>query len=83
MIPETRHQGDGPRLLNLHQAATYIGVSYWTMRDWLIAGYLPVVELPPMQPRAGQRPRRALRRTLIDRGDLDAFISSRKRTATP
>ena len=67
-----------PRLLNLRQTAAYLGVSFWSVRDWVLAGYLPVVDLPPLRPREGERQRRTLRRVLVDRADLDRFIESRK-----
>ena len=67
-----------PRLLNLRQAAAYCGVSFWSLRDWCIAGYLPTVDLPPLRPREGDRPKRSLRRVLVDREDLDRFIEQRK-----
>ena len=68
-----------PRLLNLHQMADYLGCSYWTARDWVLAGLVPVVELPPLRPREGERARTTLRRVLVDREDLDHFIETRKR----
>jgi hypothetical protein len=67
-----------PRLLDLRQAAVYLGCSYWTVRDWVLAGLIPVVELPALRPREGERPRKTLRRVLVDRADLNAFIDSRK-----
>ena len=71
-----------PRLLNLRQMADYLGCSYWSARDWVLAGLVPVVALPPLRPREGERPRRTLRRVLVDRADLDAFIESRKQRGT-
>lgn len=69
-----------PRLLNLHQAAQYLGLSYWTCRDYVLADLIPAVHLPPLRPREGATQRRSdLRRILLDRCDLDAFIESRKR----
>ena len=68
-----------PRLLNLQQMADYLGCSYWSARDWVLAGLVPVVELPPLRPREGERLRKTLRRVLVDREDLDRFIESRKR----
>ena len=68
-----------PRLLNLRQAAAYLGCSYWTARDYVLQGLIPVVDLPPLRPRDGDRPRSTLRRVLIDKADLDAFIEARKR----
>jgi hypothetical protein len=70
-----------PRLLDLHQAAVDLGCSFWTVRDWVLAGLIPLIELPALRPRDGERPRKTLRRVLIDRADLDAFIESRKRRA--
>ena len=71
---------DKPRLLNLHQTAAYLGVSYWTVRDWLLTDppILRAVQLPPLRPKEGDRARRTLRRVLLDRFDLDAFIEARK-----
>jgi hypothetical protein len=71
-----------PRLLNLRQAAAYLGCSYWTVRDFVLAGLIPVVELPPLRAREGDRPRKTLRRVLIDVRDLDVFIESRKRVGS-
>lgn len=68
-----------PRLLNMRQAAEYLGCSFWTARDYILQGLIPVVELPPLRPREGERPRRTLRRVLVDRADLDTFIEARKR----
>jgi len=68
-----------PRLLNVRQAAEYLGCSFWTARDYILQGLIPVVEMPPLRPREGERPRKALRRILVDRADLDAFIEARKR----
>jgi len=67
-----------PRLLNLRAAALYCGVSYWTMRDLVLAAHVPTVTMPPLRARAGARPKATLRRTLVDRVDLDAFIEARK-----
>lgn len=67
-----------PRLLNLRQAAQYVGVSFWSVRDWVLAGLVPVVALPPLRAREGERQRSTLRRVLVDREDLDRFIDSRK-----
>ncbi len=68
-----------PRLLNMRQAAEYLGCSFWTARDYILQGLIPVVDLPPLRPREGDRRRKNLRRVLVDRTDLDAFIESRKR----
>ena len=68
-----------PRLLNMRQAAAYLGCSFWTARDYILQGLIPVVDLPPLRPREGDRQRKTLRRVLVDRADLDDFIESRKR----
>src|SRR5262245_18062323 len=67
-----------PRALNLHQAALYLGISYWSVRDYVLAGLLPVIEMPALRPRERERPRANLRRVLVDRSDLVRFIESRK-----
>ena len=61
------------RLLNLYQAAEYLGVSYWTVRGLIDASALPAVRLPA--PRSdGQH----MRRVLVDVKDLDHLIDSSK-----
>ena len=65
----------GSRLLNLSQAAAYLGVSYWTVRDLVANGTLPRVALPGVPSEA-----RSVRRVLIDRGDLDRLIDRSKMT---
>ena len=68
-----------PRLLNMRQAAEYLGCSFWTARDYILQGLIPVVDMPPLRAREGDRQRKVLRRVLVDRADLDAFIESRKK----
>lgn len=68
-----------PRLLNMRQAAAYLGCSFWTARDYVMQGLIPAVDMPPLRPKPGDRRRTTLRRVLIDRTDLDAFVESRKR----
>jgi hypothetical protein len=62
------------RLLDLHQAAAYLGISYWTARDLVNAGTIPTVRIPSV--RAGDG--RPIRRILVDIRDLDAFINGNK-----
>ena len=69
-----------PRLVDLHVAATYLGVSFWTVRDYVLQGLIPKVELPALRPREGDQRRRVLRRVVVDVRDLDAFVEGRKRT---
>jgi hypothetical protein len=75
--PET----DKPRLLSMRQAAAYLGCSFWTARDYVLQGLIPSIDMPPLRARRGDRRRRTLRRVLIDRADLDAFVASRRRRA--
>lgn len=67
-----------PRLVSLRQMAEYLGCSYWTARDYVLQGLVPTVDLPPLRAREGDRPRTTLRRVLVDRVDLDAFIDAQK-----
>jgi excisionase family DNA binding protein len=52
------------RLLTLPEAATYLGLSTWTVRDLTWKGRLPVV--------------RITRKLLFDLRDLDALIDQEK-----
>ena len=54
------------RLLSLRDAAVYLSVSHWTLREMIWRGDLPSV--------------RVGRRILIDREDLDRFIERCKQT---
>ena len=56
-----------PRLLDLQGAATYLGLSAWTVRDLEQSGILARVRIP--LPNAGE-----LRKLLFDRSDLDQLI---------
>jgi hypothetical protein len=76
-----------PRLMNLQAAAAYLGVSYWTMRDYVADGIVPKVILPCSRRRkkGGAVVRRAgdteARRIYVDRGDLDTLIEKSKGNA--
>ena len=60
-----------PRLLDLQQAARYLGVSPWTVRDLEASGVIPRVVIPLPNGRE-------LRKLLFDRADLDRLIESWK-----
>ena len=75
--PDKVEQFAGPRLLDLKAAATYLGLSYWTVRDLVLAGILPSAKIPCPRSRDG----RMIRRILIDRHDLDGFIEQSKEVA--
>lgn len=77
--PDPHDKPLSPRLLNTRQAASYLGCSFWTARDYILQGLIPVVDMPPLRPREGDRQRKTLRRVLVDRADLDAFIEAHKR----
>ena len=56
----------GPRLLTLKQAAEYLGLTLWAMRERVWAGDIPVIRFPNG------------RKMYIDSHDLDAFITQNK-----
>lgn len=66
---DTQSHAPAPRLLNLKEAARYLGLSYWTVREAVVAGQVPRVDLPSLT-----RPGETLRRVLVDRQDLDKWI---------
>jgi excisionase family DNA binding protein len=53
-----------PRLLSQQEAAVYLGISYWTLRDLTFRGEVPHVKIG--------------RRILVDRLDLDAYLDRAK-----
>jgi excisionase family DNA binding protein len=53
-----------PRLLSQHEAARYLGISYWTIRDLVFRREIPPVKIG--------------RRILVDRMDLDAYLDRSK-----
>jgi hypothetical protein len=74
-----------PRLLDLHNAARYMSLSYWTVRDLVNTGQLPTVKVPCMftwnskkKMRVRVNDGRSVRRVLLDRLDLDRFIEQCK-----
>jgi excisionase family DNA binding protein len=54
----------GPRLFSQREAATYLGISYWTLRDLTFRGDVPYVKIR--------------RRILVDRVDLDTYLDRMK-----
>ncbi|MDR4469841.1 MAG: helix-turn-helix domain-containing protein [Nitrospira sp.] len=53
-----------PRLFSQREAATYLGISYWTLRDLTFRGEIPHVKIR--------------RRVLVDRVDLDTYLDRMK-----
>ena len=48
-------EGVSARLVDLRVAANYLAVSVWTVRDYVQQGLIPLVELPALRPREGER----------------------------
>ena len=84
---DTESRMPSPRLMDLRAAARYLGVSYWTARDYVHDGILAEVKLPCSRRRkkGGAVVRRAgdieSRRIYVDRADLDRLIEKCKRQA--
>jgi len=57
-----------PRLLPLKQAAEWLGLTVWAMRERIWAGDIPVVRFP------------GGRKQFIDTKDLEAFVQHNKMT---
>ena len=57
-----------PRLLPLKDAADWLGLTVWAIRERIWAGQIPVVQFPDG------------RKQYIDVQDLETFIQSNKRT---
>ncbi len=56
-----------PRLLTLKDAASWLGLSLWAMRETLWNGQIPVVQFP------------GGRKMYVDTQDLENFINKNKR----
>lgn len=59
-----RGQQTPNRLVSLLDAATYLGISYWTVRDLINRREIPAVRIG--------------RRVMLDVDDLDGFIEANK-----
>ena len=62
---------DDVRLLGFHDAEQQYGIKFWTLRDLVARGVLPVVALS------------GVRRLFIDRIDLEKLIEKSKQTELP
>src|SRR5262245_44906532 len=69
LVRTTSGPVDAPRLLDVEGAASYLGVSAWTVRDLVERGSLSRVALP------------GVRRLLFDRCDLDRLVETSRLTA--
>jgi excisionase family DNA binding protein len=63
-----------PRLLTVSRAAAYLGVGRRTIEKLIAAGTLPRVRVP-MPTEAGE-----LRKTLVDRDELDRLVTTWRET---
>ena len=69
IIQNKKAQGiSNPRLLPLKDAAAWLGLTVWAMRERIWAGQIPVVQFP------------GGRKQYIDTQDLEKFIQRNKRT---
>ena len=69
IVKNKKAQGiHNPRLLPLKDAAQWLGLTVWAMRERIWAGQIPVVQFP------------GGRKQYIDVQDLEAFIRKNKRT---
>ncbi len=59
------------RLLSANEATKYLGISYWTLRNLVWSGALPMVRLP-------NKSGGLCRKILIDKRDLDDLIDKSK-----
>lgn len=59
-----------PRLLPLKDAAAWLGLTVWAMRERIWAGQIPIIQFP------------GGRKQYIDTQDLEAFIQRNKRIIT-
>jgi predicted DNA-binding transcriptional regulator AlpA len=66
------------RLLDLGNAATYLGISRSAVRQLVDSGQLSRVLLP-----SPRRPHETLDRFLVDKAEIDAFIERNKEREQP
>ena len=66
-LNKTAQRISNPRLLPLKDAAHWLGLTVWAMRERIWAGQIPVVQFP------------GGRKQYIDTHDLEAFIQNNKR----
>ena len=64
-------------VIDARQAAALLGRDYWTVRSWILEGLIPRIQFP-----SPSRRRRKLRRLLVDRRDVLAFIEKCKQKAS-
>ena len=70
-VKKTIQKIDNPnnsRLLPLKEAASFLGLTVWAMRERIWSGDIPVIQFP------------GGRKMYIDSHDLESFINKNKRT---
>lgn len=84
--PDRQSSAHGwPRLLNVEQAAQYLGLSFWTLRELVNDGSIPTVRVPRAQTLRMKERHAAsdyVRRLLVDRADLDSLVERWKEPRT-
>ena len=60
-----------PYAMDLKGAAAHAGLSYWTLRDLVLSGYIPRVTLPRLDGLPA-------RRILVLRKDVESFLENRR-----
>lgn len=70
---ERRPRSSNARLMDLYDAAEYLGVSVSLFRQWIYCGEIPFVQLP-----CPGKDGRSIRRKLVDKRDLDDFTEKHK-----
>lgn len=73
---ESKGKKNPGRLLDLKEAAEYLGLSYATLRNYVDYGILHPVYLP-----CPRNPKKRIKRILLDKEELDAMIEQSKETA--
>ena len=77
-----------PRLLDLEQGAAYLGLSFWSFRELVASGAVPLIRIP--RPKTMRQHRRrtkgqvkgdVLRRALVDTRDLDRLVDTWREAA--
>ena len=67
-----------PRLLGLDDAARYLSVNPWLLRELIAAGAIRRVEISLPPDRRGRRALGVVRKVLLDVRDLDALVERAK-----
>jgi len=65
-----------PLVVDVKAAAIAIGVSPWTVRNYIASGLLPVVSFPSVK-----RPGEQARSVRISVADLEAFVAKHREVA--